>query len=74
MPGYTQYLEWGITNAGTADECVAPNAFLYKPTDMAPGYAQDGTATVHTVNLTSDSDWAADRDVPGRPAQRRIDS
>lgn len=56
VPGYTQYLELGIANAGTADARVAPNAFLYKPTDMAPGYAQDGAATVHTVGLTSDSD------------------
>ena len=56
VPGYTQYPGLGIINAGAADVWVAPNAFLYKPTDMAPGYAQDGAATVHTVNLTSDSD------------------
>jgi hypothetical protein len=50
VPVAPQYLEWDITNTGTADAWVAPSAKLYLQTETPPGYALDGTATGHYVN------------------------
>ena len=44
MPNNPQYFEWNITNTGTADAWVAPDAMFYKPT-AASRYAKIGNAT-----------------------------
>jgi subtilisin family serine protease len=56
VPGYAQYLEWDVANTGSADAWVAPNAILYKPTAIAPYYAQLGDAlTFYAYDSTIDS-------------------
>jgi subtilisin family serine protease len=56
VPGYAQYLEWDIVNAGGADAWVAPKAMLYRPSATAPYYAQLGDAvTVYAYDATTDS-------------------
>jgi C1A family cysteine protease len=45
VPNYPRYFEWSITNTGTADAWIAPDAMFYKPSAAAPGYAKDGSAT-----------------------------
>lgn len=49
VPNYARYFEWDITNTGTADAWVAPDAMFYKPIANDQGYAKAGGATAFYV-------------------------